>query len=256
MKAVIIEDERLVAEEMKSAIQQVAPHVDVICVLPSLKQARTWLDNNALPDFFFMDIKLADGISFELFDTHKITVPVIFCTAYEEYAVRAFKVSGVDYLLKPVQEEELAIAIEKVSVIYKEKVQVIPDIKVLIDQFKTAADKKNQYRERFIVNSHNKWTPVETQDIAMIQRETLNYLYRFNGDKLIYDYTPMEEIEEVLDPGIFFRANRQTIINIKAIHTVKPLSNQKVLVYLHPPFKDPIDVSREKAPLLRKWLDR
>ena len=107
-----------------------------------------------------------------------------------------------------------------------------------------------------MVNSHNKLTPVEAKDIALIYREHLNYLYQFNGNKLIYDYSPLEEIEEVLDPDLFFRANRQAIVNINSVQAVKPYGNQKLMIQLKQPLKMEIDVSREKAPMFKKWLDR
>lgn len=257
MKAVIIEDEQLIAAEMKATIKMVAPDVEVLTILTGVKTATEWLANNPDPDLIFMDIKLSDGLSFEIFEQVKINCPVIFCTAYEEYAIRAFKVNGVDYMLKPVQEEELKNAIDKVRNLKTgATVGASADIKALVDYFTQAGSKKASYKERFIINAHNKWTPLEAKEIAVIYRENLNYIYKFNGDKLIYDYTPMEEIEEVLDPAVFFRANRQTIININAVLSVKPYGNQKLMVHLKPPLKMEVDISREKAPLLKKWMDR
>ena len=131
-----------------------------------------------------------------------------------------------------------------------------PDLQQLLQLFTQQAAAKPAYKERFVISANNKWTPVETKDIAVIYRESLNYFLKFNGEKLIYDYTPLEEIEEVLDHNMFFRANRQTIINIAAVHTVKPGINQKLTIHLKPPIKMEVEVSREKAPLLKKWLDR
>lgn len=256
MKALIIEDEHLIAEEMKASIQTIAPDVEVLGVLPSIKTARAWFGSHPQPDLLFMDIKLSDGLSFEIFEEVNIECPIIFCTAYEEYAIRAFKVNGVDYLLKPVQEEDLAKAIEKVRHLKQENVSAPPDLQHLIKLLTQQPGAKPQYKERFIINSHNKWAPIEAKEIAVIYRESLNYFYKFDGEKLIYDFSPLEEIEEVLDPDLFFRANRQTIINIHAVLSAKPYGNQKLLVQLKPPLKMEIDVSREKAPLLKKWLDR
>jgi DNA-binding LytR/AlgR family response regulator len=256
MKALIIEDEHLIAEEMKATIQAIAPDIEVLEVLPSIKAAKKWFEAHAEPDMLFMDIKLSDGLSFEIFEDVTIHCPIVFCTAYEEYAIRAFKVNGVDYLLKPVQEEDLAKAIEKVRGLKQGNAAIPPDMQQLIKLFTQQAGAKPQYKERFIINSHNKWTPLEAKDIALIYRETINFFYTFNGDKLIYDYSPLEDIEEVLDPELFFRANRQTIVNINAIQSAKPYGNQKLMVQLKPPLKMEIDISREKAPLLKKWLDK
>ncbi|MBO9683382.1 MAG: response regulator transcription factor, partial [Flavisolibacter sp.] len=195
------------------------------------------------------------GISFELFDQFLLKCPIIFCTAYEEYAIRAFKVNGIDYLLKPVQEDDLKKAIIKVrdrrSGAFPESV----DIKYLINYF-TNGGKTRQYKERFIINSNNKWTPVETSNIALFIKDNLNYIYTFGGERHIYDFSALDEIEEVLDPQLFFRANRQAIIHINAIQSVKPNGNQKLMIQVRSPLKMEIDVSREKAPLLRKWMDR
>jgi DNA-binding LytR/AlgR family response regulator len=256
MKAVIIEDEHLIAAEMKATIQSIAPDIQVLEVLPSIKAARKWLDTHAAPDMLFMDIKLSDGLSFEIFETVQVSCPVIFCTAYEEYAIRAFKVNGVDYLLKPVQEEDLAKAIDKVRSLNKGNEAAPPDMQQLIKLFTQQAGTKPAYKERFLINSNNKWTPIEAKDIALIYRETINFFYTFNGNKLIYDYSPLEEIEELLDPDLFFRANRQTIVNINAIQSAKPYGNQKLMVQLKPPLNMELDISREKTPLLKKWLDR
>ncbi|HSK14007.1 MAG TPA: LytTR family DNA-binding domain-containing protein [Phnomibacter sp.] len=256
MKAVIIEDESLIAEEMMDTIHAVAPDIEIVAILPSIKTATKWLENDPGPDLMFMDIKISDGLSFELFDKVQITCPVIFCTAYEEYAIRAFKANGVDYLLKPLQEDELKHAVDKVRRMKRNDAGLSPDIQALIAHFTQAGSHKPRYKERFILNSHNRWTPVETKDIAVIYRETINYIIRFNGDKLIFDYTPMDDLEEVLDPDMFFRANRQTILNINAVQSAKPYGNQKLLVQLKPPLKMEVDVSRERSGPLKKWLDR
>lgn len=256
MKTVIIEDESLIADEMKATISEVAPDVEVQQILPSLKAARKWFMQNAEPDLLFMDIKLGDGLSFELFSQFDLKCPVIFCTAYEEYAIRAFKVNGVDYLLKPVQEEDLHRAIEKVRQHQKSKSFGAIDLQQLVQHFVNPSAAAVRYKERFIVNANNKWMPVETSEIAVFYKDNLNYLYTFNGDKLIYDFSALEDIEEVLDPKLFFRANRQTILHVNAVHVVRPHGNQKLLVQLKPPLKMEIDISREKAPAFKKWMDR
>lgn len=256
MKAVIIEDEALIADEMKAMIESAGDDIDLLAVLPSLKAARKWFMQNAEPDLLFMDIKLSDGLSFELFEQFNLKCPVIFCTAYEEYAIRAFKVNGVDYLLKPVQEEDLSRAINKVRNQLEAKSYVPGDLEQLINYFTNPSLVQSNYKQRFIVNSNNKWTPVETKDIAVFYKDNLNYLYTFSGDKLIYDFSALEDIEGMLDPSQFFRANRQAIIHIHSIHSVKPYGNQKLMVQLKEPLKMEIDISREKAPLFRKWMDR
>lgn len=256
MKALIIEDESLIAEELRYTLHAVAQDVEVTDVLSSLKAARKWFMQNAEPDLLLMDIRLSDGLSFELFDQFTLKCPVIFITAYEEYAIRAFRVNGIDYLLKPVQEEELKKAIDKVRNMRENKTFIPGDLQQLLQYFNNPSAVKQQFKERFIINSNNKWTPVETKDIAVFFKDNLNYIYTFNGDKLIYDFSALEDIEEVLDPQLFFRANRQAIIHINAVHSVKPHGNQKLMVQIKPPLKMEIDISREKAPLFKKWMDR
>lgn len=255
MKAVIIEDENLIARELQIKIQAVADDVKVIEHLPSLKTARKWLMQNAEPDLLFMDIQLGDGVSFELFDEFKLSCPVIFTTAYDEYAIRAFKVNSVDYLLKPIDEADLSRAIDK-SRRYLQPEQKAPgNIQELIQTLQSP-QQSSLYKEKFIVNVRHQWIPIKTVDIACFLRENLNYLYTFSGDKYILDFTTLEEIEELLDPNLFYRANRQSIVHIDAIQSVKPHENQKLTLTLKSPAKMEIDISREKAPAFKKWFDR
>lgn len=243
--------------ELKHLLNEVAPDIKVIDVLPSLKTSRKWIAENKEPDLFFMDIKLGDGLSFELFDQYVIQCPVIFCTAYEEYAIRAFKANGVDYLLKPVQKDDLGAAIEKVRKRLSEKQAQLPaNLLQLVNQFMRPGAEPSRYKERFVLNANGKLTPVETKDIALFIKDTLTYIYLFTGEKLIYDYSSLDETEAQLDPAIFFRANRQCIININSIQSVKPQVNLKLDVQLKAPLKQPVDVSREKATQFKKWLDR
>lgn len=254
IKAVIIEDEQLIARELSNKITAVADDVQIVEVLPSLKTARKWFMQNAEPDLLFMDIQLSDGVSFELFDHFTLSCPVIFTTAYDEYAIRAFKVNGIDYLLKPVDEEELGKAIGKYRSLAEQKNKLPADMKQLMANL--ANPQQLLYKEKFIVNQRNNWVPVDTKDIACFVRENLNYLFTFTGEKYILDYTTLEDIEELLDPRIFYRANRQHIIHINAIQSVKPHENQKLTVLLKAPLKMEVDISREKAPAFKKWFDR
>lgn len=255
MKAVIIEDEILAAKEMAVKIREVAEDIEIETILPSLKTARKWLMEHAEPDIIFMDIQLGDGISFSLLEDFSLKSLIIFTTAYNEYAIKAFKVNGIDYLLKPVDKTELQKAIEKCrerrkpSKIYpKELLQVIQSF--------AAGQSAAAYKETFIVQVRQQWLPVNTEDIACFVKENLNYLYTFTGEKHILDYNTLEVIEELLDPSRFYRANRQCIVNIKAIHRVQLHENQKLTLKLKSPLKMEVDISREKAPAFKKWFDR
>ena len=256
MFAIIIEDEAIIAKVLENKIKKVAPDVQILDILPSLKTARRWLSEHAEPDLMFMDVQLSDGVSFEIFNEFTLKCPVIFTTAYDEYAIRAFKVNGVDYLLKPVKDDELAAAIEKCRSMAKRTGAPPTDMQALL-QALTNPSKTSAYKEKFIVNIRNQWMPVSTKDIACFSKEVLNYIYMFNGERYMIDFTTLEEIEELLDPKQFYRANRQFIINIEAVQTVKPIENSKLLVRLKEPnHKLEIDMSRLKSPDFKKWLDR
>jgi DNA-binding LytR/AlgR family response regulator len=255
MKAIIIEDENLVAQKLVVKIKAVADDIDVVEILPSLKTARKWFMQNAEPDLIFMDVQLSDGVSFELFEIYKLSCPVIFTTAYDEYAVRAFKVNGIDYLLKPIDDNELKNAIEKCRKLVNAPGKTLVNIQQLMSAFQNPQN-GSIYKEKFVVNFRNSWMPIKTSDIAFFMRENLNYLFTFSGEKYILDYDSLEEIEELLDPKTFWRANRRYIINVDSIQSVKPQENQKLTVLLKQPLKVEVDVSREKAPAFKKWIDR
>ena len=257
MKAIIIEDEDIIAGILKEKIRSISNDVQVIEILPSLKTARKWFLNNAEPDLIFMDIQLSDGVSFDLFERYTITCPVIFTTAYDEYAIRAFKVNGVDYLLKPIDDEELKKAVDKCRSIINNKTKFPTDIQELIKSITNPESISNKYKEKFVVNVRNQWVPINTKDIACFARESLNYIYIFIGERYSNDFITIEEIEELLNPKQFYRANRQYIINIDAVQMVKPQENAKLTIHLKEPnHKFTIDMSREKAPTFKKWLDR
>lgn len=256
MNAVIIEDENLIAKQLQYDIAEVAPDVRITEVLPSVKTARKWFLENAEPDLLFADVQLRDGTSFEILDRYDLKCPVIFVTAYDEYAIRAFKVNGVDYLLKPIDLEELKKAIDKCRSIHQSKSQYPKDIQQLIHMVTHPQGTDNHYKEKFIVKQRNQWQPVYTKDIACFYRDNLNYLLTFGGDKYALDFTALDELEELLDPKIYYRANRQAIIHIDSIQSVKPVENQKLVITLKPPLKMVLDMSREKAPGFKKWFDR
>jgi len=256
MKAIIIEDEEIIANVLLNKIKKVSNDVDVVTILPSLKTARKWLGENAEPDLMFMDVQLGDGVSFDIFNDFSLKCPVIFTTAYDEYAIRAFRVNGVDYLLKPVKETELTAAIDKCRKLAENKETPPADIQSLIRSLANPSS-ASKYKEKFIINIRNQWMPVNTKDIACFSKEVLNYIYLFNGEKYMIDYVTLEEVEELLDPKQFYRANRQFIINIDAIQTVKPVENSKLIVRLKEPnHKLDIDMSRLKSPEFKKWMDR
>lgn len=256
MKAVIIEDETLVARELQIKIREVADDVEVIAHLPSLKTARHWFMENAQPDVLFMDVQLGDGISFELFEYYTLTCPVIFTTAYDEYAIRAFKVNGIDYLLKPIDENDLQQAIDKCRTFLNRSAPLPMDLSALLRSLTDGQPARSSYKETFIVSVRHQWIPLKTKEIAYFCKDTLLYGNTFTGERHILDFSTLEEIEELLDPGQFYRANRQHIVNRDAIGRVRLHENQKLTLVLKPPLKLDVDISRDKAPIFKKWFDR
>ena len=256
MNAIIIEDETLVARELLKKIGEVAPDIKIQAMLPSLKTARSWLKENAEPDLIFMDVQLSDGISFELFQSFSLQCPVIFTTAYDEYAIQAFKSNGVDYLLKPVNKHELNTAIEKCRKLLPHQQSSPADINALLSAFAQGTRQQPVSKEKFIVNFRNTLLPVKTTDIAYFVREQLIYLCTFDNQRHIIDYDTLEEIEDLLNAGKFYRANRQYIVNESAIKSVYAHPTGKLSLKLTTQPAPDIDISREKAPAFKKWLEQ
>ncbi|HEX2534706.1 MAG TPA: LytTR family DNA-binding domain-containing protein [Chitinophagaceae bacterium] len=256
MKAIIVEDESINAQELIRKIGTVAEDVEVIGVLPSVRAAKRWLMSNREPDFMFMDIQLSDGVSFEIFDEYQLGCPVVFTTAYDEYALRAFKVNSVDYLLKPINTAELKTAIDKCRRLVSREDKLPNDWADLLKTLSGKADNKPMYKEKFIVHQRQQWIPVLTADIAYFMRDNFYFLQTFSNEKYFLDFNSLEEVEDVLDPKTFFRANRQCIINIHAIQSIRLHDNGKLSLHLKAPLKTIIEVSREKAPSFKKWFEQ
>ncbi|HMP30374.1 MAG TPA: LytTR family DNA-binding domain-containing protein [Saprospiraceae bacterium] len=255
-KAVIIEDEKLIARELQYKIAEVTEDIQIVEILPSIKTANKWFLENAEPDIIFADIQLSDGVSFEIFKRYHLNCPIIFTTAYDEFAIQAFKVNGIDYLLKPIDKDELKKSIDKAKVILSTQTSYPKDLESLLTMLSNPVQIKQAYKSTFIVQHLKQWIPLRVENIALFLRDNINFIYTFAGDRYVLDFTTLEEVEALLDPSIFYRANRQTIVNFDAIQSVKPHENQKLTIFLKSPFKQEIDISRDKAPTFKKWLDR
>ena len=256
MTAVIIEDENLIAKELAYKIYSVAPDVKITTILPSVKTSYKWFMENAEPDLLFADIQLSDGVSFEIFERYQLKCPVIFTTAYDGYAIKAFKVNGIDYLLKPVDIDDLKKAIAKARDIVNSKNQYPKDIQQLLAMMANPQTAINTFKEKFVVKQRNNWIPIFTKDIACFVRDSLIYLYTFGGERHILDYVTIDEIEQLLDSKIYYRSNRQSIVHIDAIQSIMPHENQKLTLTLKDPLKMEQDISREKAPAFKKWFEK
>lgn len=253
MKALIIEDEAIIADNLRLSLGEIAPHIDVQAILPSVRAARRWFAQYPQPDLLFLDIQLSDGISFELFHYFDIRCPVIFTTAYDEYALKAFKVNSIDYLLKPIDEDELALALEKLKT--RTSTTSLPSelIQFMNRQSTTPI---RVFKENLLAHQRNNVVMVDVPDVWLIYREEIIFLVRNDGQALVSDYPSLDEIEAVLDPIHFFRANRTQLINIRAIESFRPDTSGRLYLKLKSPMTTSVEISREKAPLFRRWLDR
>lgn len=255
MTIVIIEDEPLVAKNLSRMIKQIEPGAEIINSLDSVAGAVKWIKENPAPDLFFMDIQLADGVSFEIFDKVPIESPVIFTTAYNEYAIRAFKVNSVDYLLKPVDKEQLQMALVKYKKYYETKTEGSTEqFKSLIENLRSGNTPK--YKERFLAHYKGGIVPITENKAAYFLKDSIIYLTTFGNEKLVTDYATIDEIEELVNPSNFFRANRQMIIHIDQVDTYKKHDTGKIEVHLKCDKNLKVDVSREKANAFVNWIDR
>ena len=250
MRILIIEDEKHNASRLQRLLLEIDPTLEIVEILETVKDSIKWFKNHAAPDVALMDIRLSDGLSFDIFDKIQIDCPVIFTTSYDEYAVRAFKVNSIDYLLKPVEKDELKDALEKVHNIKK---KVVSDMEQLINLFQ---ERKTIYRKRFLIPKGNGYRTILVEDVDYFFSELkVTYLVTNKNDRIVLQQI-LEDLEDELDPDLFFRANRQYIININSIHMIRNGLNGKLKVLLKNNQSNEVIVSKDKASLLKKWLDK
>src|SRR5688572_925301 len=254
MKTIIIEDEPLVAKDLKKLILQIDPAIEIIIILDSLQSCISYFKSNAEPDLIFMDIQLSDGVSFDLLKQVDIRCPIIFTTAYNEYALRAFKVNSIDYLLKPVDKIELQAALEKfkkMKAVQGSDVQA--QLQHAINQL-TASSEKNIYKERFMVHFGKSYIVVHHVNVGYFIKDTLIYLVTNDKQQFLTDFQTMEELEDLLNPKLFYRANRQYIVSAQAVDSFRSDIYSKMILQLKPPLNVSIDISREKAQAFKNWI--
>ena len=249
MKILIIEDEPFVAKDLENLVRQLEPTATILGIISSVEGAKRWFASNPLPDLVFSDIQLSDGISFEIFEGLHLNCPVIFTTAYDEYAIRAFKLNSVDYLLKPVDSKELQAALAKYKSLSAENV-LSEQLKNLVGQW---GNTQKKYKERFLTLHRNTLVPVLQNEIAFFQKEELIYVVTLGNEKYISEHQTLDEIESLLNPEFFFRVNRQHIIHIQSVERIKT-THKGLTVHLKPPYNIEIDISREKAAAFKSWL--
>lgn len=255
MRVIIIEDEALIAKDLQKNIARLQPTWEIVAVLDSVQKSVAWLRQNEAPALAFMDIQLADGASFEIFEQVDISFPVIFATAYDQYAVRAFQVNSIGYLLKPVDEADLAQAIEK----FQKLQTALPTQDVQAQLQNLLKDLRQdspavKYKERFLVNFKGGLVPIPVEEIACFEKDEIIFLHTFEGKKYVCDLPTMDEVEHLLNPALFYRANRQFIVGIEAIEALKP-TYKGIAIKLKLSAIPEIEVSREKVTHLKQWLN-
>jgi two-component system response regulator LytT len=250
LSVLIIEDEIPNALRLKEMLTKLDSTIHIAGQLQTIRASIQWLSENKHPDLICMDIRLTDGLSFELFNHVQIESQVIFITAYDEYALRAFEVNGIDYLLKPLETAKLENSIRKVKTMIGKA-----DHSGMQDILQKIEIKENVYRSRFLVAYRDMFVPVITTDIAYFNSENKkNYLTTHQGKRYMIEQT-LEELEHELNPKDFFRISRQYIVSVKSIHKIYQSFNGKLKIELIPPHEDSILISRDKSVSLKKWLN-
>ena len=250
MKVVIIEDESLAAEKLHSLLMQVDSSIEVLDVLESVEESINWFSQNNMPDLIFMDIQLDDGISFEIFDAVKIEAPIIFTTAFDEYAIRAFKVNSVDYLLKPIEQESLEMAISKFKKIFSENIKIEAKISQVFQQF------SKNYKTRFFIKIGTRFQSIQVSKICCFFVEERNTFLRTQKGKTYDLDNSLEQLHKLIDPNQFFRINRNYTVNINYIDEIISYSTNRLKLKLTGETNDDLIVSRDKVSEFKHWMDR
>lgn len=249
MNCLIIEDEKVAAERLSKLIKTYDQYIVIMEIIQSVKNAVKWLNTNQAPDLIFMDIQLADGLSFEIFEQTIVKTPVIFTTAYDEYALKAFKVNSIDYLLKPIDQDELNNAIDK----FKEN-NTPKEIPTLVfDNILQSLTKK--YKNKFVIKVGEHIKVFTINDVqCFYSMEKYTFLQNNAGRDYAIGYS-LDQLEDILDPARFFRINRKFIVSSLAILDIISFSNSRLQVKLNSNKSDDLVVSREKVQNFKKWLE-
>ncbi len=251
-RILIVEDEPLAAAQLAALIATIKPAAKILAVCDTVKSAVGWISKNEEPDLAFFDIQLGDGLSFEIFDLVELKCPVIFVTAYDQYAIQAFKVNSVDYLLKPIEKEELEKALVKFEQVLMPKSSNITP--AFVEEIVSSLSRK-KYKERFLVKVGQHLRIVEITDVLYfysLQKGT--YVKLTDGKDYLLDYS-LDVIEEMVDPSAYFRINRKYLVGLKCIHDVITYSNSRLKLKVQHPVDNDFLVSREKVKTFKSWVE-
>ncbi|MEO1032215.1 MAG: LytTR family DNA-binding domain-containing protein [Bacteroidota bacterium] len=256
MNVVIIEDESSVAHNLSDLLFEVNPEIKILTVLETVKGSVRWFEENSPPDIAFFDIKIADGSSFEILEKTTLNFPIIFTTAFDEYALKAFKYNSIDYLLKPIKKSDLEKAILKYKNLYtRDKVIVNNNLKLIetIKEIKKSA-KTSAYKSSILVNYRHQLIPLAVDDIAYFYLENQLVYCKTTSSKTYKVSKRLDKLENQLNPNDFFRANRQFIISKQSVKFANSLDKRKLKLVLVPENSSEVIISKLKVPLFKKWI--
>lgn len=256
MKVIIIEDEAPAARRLTDLLNKQEKPFEILAVLDSIADSVEWLRTNDSPDLIFMDIMLADGQSFDIFEQTTVVSPVIFTTAYDEFALKAFQVNSIDYLLKPIDPRLLTKAIDKLAALQAGNSDIGKLLAGYLQANSPVTTHQEQYKERFLIKIGEKMIPVPVTDVAYFYSEDrVIFLNTYQDKRYIIDFT-LDELEKLLNPRQFFRLNRQFIASFKSIKQIHPFFNGKLRLHLFPDHPEGVVISKDKGPLFKQWLDQ
>lgn len=251
MRVIIIEDEAPAAKRIERLIKEARPNSVILKILDSVEESVECFKEHPDVDLIFMDIQLGDGLSFEIFNQVNVPAPVIFTTAYDHYAIQAFKVNSVDYLLKPIDEQELEKAIAKFES-FRGESESADNIKEIIAAVR--ADRAH-FRQRFLVKTAGRLVFIVAEDVSyFFSEEGMTFIVSKENERYLLENT-LEELEGQLDPREFFRINRKMIVGSKSISRIDPYSNNRLQLTLLPNFSEEVVVSRHRTSEFKSWLD-
>ena len=252
LKVLIFEDESLSAEHLVNLIRRYDSSIELLGIIESIKQGIDWFSKNQHPDLLLMDIHLSDGSCFDLFKQVKLETPVIFTTAFNEYAIQAFKLNSIDYLLKPIDFQDLHLAFEKFR---KQHKPHLPNPELLYEQIYSKLLQPNQYKKRLLVKVGEQLKQVLVEDVAyFLFDEGMCWAVTFAKNRLPVDYS-LDELEQMLDPKQFFRINRKFIVNPNSIEKIHTYFNNRLKLQLRPDPETEVLVSRERVADFKNWLN-
>ncbi len=252
MKIVIIEDEPQAVERMESLLRQCAPGATVEARLDTIKGAVAWIRSHDPVDLILMDIQLADGLSFEIFNQTEVRSPIIFTTAYNEYALKAFKVNSIDYLLKPISPEDLGAALAK----YKHLVGQASSQKMVESIGYAMQMLTKKYKERFVIKVGEHLKTIEVKDVLYFySQEKFTFAQTVDQRKHILDFT-LDQLEGLVDPAAYFRINRKYLVGLAAVQDMISYTNSRLRLTLRHSDDPEVIVARERVQEFREWLDR